>query len=288
MVSILIPTRDQPELLAACLESLTRTNYKNYHVIVIDNQSVDPKTQQVLRKYRNLIQQVIPYPHRFNYAGINNLAAEVATGDYLCFMNNDVEASDADWLNEMVSHLQREDVGAVGAKLLWPNGMVQHAGVVLGLHGLAGHQGNLWYQQDGGYVGYNQVTREVSAVTAACMLVRRQDFLAVGGFDAINFPVAFNDVDLCLKLRKAGYRILWTPHAELIHHESVSRGADDHPAKIARLEKEIRALRNRWGEALLHDPYYNRNLSLRHFSHAGLACPPRPVPANSAQWSGLV
>jgi GT2 family glycosyltransferase len=277
-VSIIIPTRDQAALLEVCLRSVTSTDYPNIELIVVDNDSVEPATAKVFKRYHKRIDQLIRHPGQFNFARINNQAASLASGEILCFLNNDIEALHTDWLSEMVAQLLRPHVGICGAKLLWPNDIVQHAGVTLGLHGLAGHQGNLWHDGDAGYEGYNQMVRQASAVTAACLLIRREDFFAVGGFDEAAFAVAFNDVDLCLKIRAQHKLVVWTPHARLRHHESVSRGNDTAPHQAARLEKEKAALRSRWGEVIMNDPYYNRNLSLKTFSHAALAFPPRQIP----------
>lgn len=175
----------------------------------------------------------------------------------------------------MVKPLMRDGVGATGAKLLWPNGMVQHGGVVAGLHGLVGHTGNLWTAEDAGYHHINQITRNVSAVTAACLLMRRADYLAVEGMDADAFPVNFNDVDLCFKLRARGRRILWVAEAVLEHAESVSRGQDVLPSRRARADRESTNLEARWSSVLARDPFYNPNLNLDRYSHNGLAVPPR-------------
>ena len=274
-VSLIIPTRDECALLERCITSLQKTDYPALEIIVVDNDSQHAETKRYFKKLQRQGIRILSYPQRFNYAAINNMAVDRATGDIIGLINNDVEAMDTQWLKTMLCHLLRPNVGAVGAKLLWPNGMVQHAGVVLGLHGLVGHIGNQWEDNDLGYFGYNQITREVSAVTAACLLCHKQDYLDLGGLDAGHFPVAFNDVDFCLRLREQGKRILWCAEAKLWHKESASRGRDDNPAKIARLEKEKNAFKQRWGETLYRDPYYNPNLNLDRFSHYGLAFPPR-------------
>ena len=196
-------------------------------------------------------------------------------GSLIGLINNDIEAIDPGWLKAMVRHLLRSNVGAVGAKLLWPNGMVQHAGVVLGLHGLVGHTGNDWYKDDIGYFGYNQTTHSTSAVTAACLLCKREDYLAVGGLDEKDFPVNFNDVDFCLKLRRLGKRIVWTPEAQLLHAESASRGSDETPDRRGRFAREKTRLMQKWHQWITDDPYYNPNLNLDAYSYAGLAVPPR-------------
>jgi GT2 family glycosyltransferase len=282
-VSIIIPTRDHADLLDKCLSSLQITDYPALEIVVIDNNSIEPATEKIFKKHKKNINQLIKEPGRFNFSRINNQAVQCASGELLCFLNNDIEVLHPDWLKEMVSQVSRPEVGICGAKLLWPNRMVQHAGVTLGLHGLAGHQGHLWEENDDGYYGYNQIVRQASAVTAACLLMRRSDFLAVGGFDESRFAVAFNDVDLCLKIRALNKRVIWTPYARLIHHESVSRGNDTQPFQAARLEKEKAALRDQWAPLILNDPYYNPNLSLKTFSHAALAFPPRRFGVNHSQ-----
>lgn len=274
-VSLIVPTRDHKALLAKCVDSLLKTDYPRLEIIVVDNDSQQPATLDYLQSLESGAVKVIRYPHRFNYSRINNLAVEQAEGGIVGLINDDVEAMDGQWLKAMVTHLLRPNVGAVGAKLLWRNGMVQHAGVLLGMNGIAGHIGNDWEESDLGYFGYNQVARKVSAVTAACLICRKSDYLALGGLDEQAFPVAFNDVDFCMRLVEAGKYILWTPEAKLWHAESASRGRDDLPEKLARLEKEKTEFKRRWGEKLYFDPYYNINLNLDRFSHKGLAFPPR-------------
>lgn len=274
-VSLIIPTRDQKVWLEKCITSLKNTDYPDLEIIIVDNASQEKATLKYLQTLKKQNIKVIPYPHRFNYSAINNFAVNLAEGSIIGLINNDVEAINADWLKIMVTQLQRQNVGAVGAKLLWQNGMVQHGGVLLGLNGLAGHIGNNWEEDDMGYYGYNQLCRKVSAVTAACLVCYKQDYLSIGGLNAQAFPVAFNDVDFCLRLGKAGKHIIWTPEARLWHAESISRGIDDAPAKKARLEKEKAQLRKYWGDILFLDPYYNPNLNLDQYSHNGLAFPPR-------------
>jgi GT2 family glycosyltransferase len=194
-------------------------------------------------------------------------------------LNNDIKAFDHLWLQEMLARMVEPDVGAVGALLLWPSGVVQHGGVVLGPNFAATHAFNDRLQSDPGYVDLLRVAHECSSVTAACLLTRRSDYLAVGGMDELRFPVNFNDVDYCLKLRAAGKRIVFTPHARLLHLESASRGTDTAPDRTARFEGELRALRARWGECLINDPYYNPMLSLDRVPFSALAWPPREMAA---------
>lgn len=274
-VSLIIPTRDRLELLKPCLDSLMGSDYPDLELVVVDNDSAEPKAVRYLKSLSKKGIQVLAYPGSFNFSAMNNRAVETAQGAIIGLINNDVEALDSGWLKEMVRTLLRPDVGAVGAKLLWPNGMVQHGGVLLGLHGLAGHIGNNWHADDPGYFGLNQALRRVSAVTAACLLCRREDYLVVGGLDETNFPVNFNDVDFCLRLRAQGKHIVWTPHAVLRHAESASRGRDETPSRQARQVREKTGLLQRWANVIAADPCYNPNLNLDQYSHAGLALPPR-------------
>lgn len=274
-VSLIIPTRDHLELLQCCIESLLNTDYPDLEIIVIDNDSADPEALAYLGQLKTMNVTVIQHPGAFNFSAMNNHAVQHAKGNLIGLINNDIEAIDPGWLKAMVRHLMRPKVGAVGAKLLWPNGMVQHAGVVLGLHGLAGHTGNNWHKDNIGYFGYNQLTHSTSAVTAACLLCKREDYLAVGGLDEKDFPVNFNDVDFCLKLRKLGKRIVWTPEAQLLHTESASRGSDDTADRRGRFALERTRLMQKWHHWINDDPYYNPNLNLDAYSYAGLAVPPR-------------
>jgi GT2 family glycosyltransferase len=216
---------------------------------------------------------VLRVPGPFNFARLNNRAAEAAVGNVLCLLNNDVRAVDRDWLNELLGRLQ-DDVGAVGALLLWPSGVVQHGGVVLGPNFSAAHAFDDRIDGDGGYSDLLRVAHECSAVTAACLATRRRDYLAVGGMDEVCFPVNFNDVDYCLKLRSHGRRVVFTPHARLIHHESASRGADLRPDRRRCYERELHNLRAKWGSALEADPYYSPSLSLDSLPFTALAWPP--------------
>jgi glycosyltransferase involved in cell wall biosynthesis len=256
LVSVIIPTKDHPRLLAACLDSLDHTCAgRSLEILVVDNGSSSPKAlrqlEEVARRHR-----VIRDPSPFNWAALNNRAAHQARGDYLLFLNDDVEALEPGWLDAMLEQAQRPDVGAVGAKLLFPGGTIQHAGVVLGLGGAAGH---LFTGSPGhrpGYFDLANVVREVSAVTGACMLVSRRLFEEVGGFDE-KLGVAYNDTDFCIRLLQLGRRNLFTAHATLMHRESATRG-NLHPAE------DEREMRRKWGHLLAADPWYNRNLSLRH------------------------
>ncbi|MCA8077989.1 glycosyltransferase [Burkholderia cepacia] len=264
-VSVIIPTRDGGPLLKKCILSiLDGTDYENLEIVVVDNQSKDRETVGFLESLSlrgNIV--VLRYNFPFNYSSINNFAEERASGDVLCFLNDDVEAIEPDWLREMVSHALRPDIGAVGAKLLYADGFVQHAGVVMGIGGFASHAHRLYPSTHTGYAGRAALVQNFSAVTGACLVMRRDVFRAVGGFDEENLPVAFNDVDLCLRVREAGYRIVWTPYAVLHHFESYSRGDDQMSAeKRARFNREKSFMLARWNTDQLNDPYYNQNLTL--------------------------
>ncbi|MBQ7609233.1 MAG: glycosyltransferase family 2 protein [Desulfovibrionaceae bacterium] len=277
-VSIVIPTRDHADLLRRCLDSLEKTDYAPYEVLVVDNDSKEPEALAYLASLgKKPSTRVLTWPGAFNFSAINNFAAQKASGDILCFLNNDTEILHPEWLREMVSVLAaNESVGCVGAKLLWPNHLVQHGGVIVGMHDLAGHVGNMWLCDEPGYMRRNQYLQEFSAVTAACMLTWRKLFLDLSGFDTVRFPVAFNDVDYCLRLRARGKKILWTPHARLMHHESASRGKDTLPHDKARSFREMLHFRTLWGTQ--EDRFYNPNLPLSTVTEPflGLALPPRP------------
>jgi len=264
LVSLIIPTRDRLDLLRRCIEGLRdRTDYAPWEAIVVDNGSEQPATLDYLcslaadPRFR-----VLRDDAPFNYAALNNRAAALARGALLGFLNNDIGVIEPGWLAEMVSHAVRPGIGAVGARLLYENGQVQHAGVVLGMGGVAGHLHRFAEREDGGYFGRALLAQEFSAVTAACMLMPAAVFAEVGGFDAESLAIAFNDVDLCLRIGAAGYRIVWTPYATLYHYESASRGIEDTRHKQARFRREVEVMQARWGRRLVEDPSYNPNLSL--------------------------
>ena len=263
-VSLIIPTRDGYGILKQCIGSIReKSTYPSYEIVIVDNQSTDPRTLEYMAAAAQQANvRLLRYDHPFNYAAINNFAVSQTSSEIVGFVNNDVEVIAPEWLDEMVGHARRSEIGLVGARLLYPDGTLQHGGVILGLGGIAGHyQANLPGKAPG-YMGRALLTQNLSAVTAACALVRRSVFDEVGGFDAENLPVAFNDVDLCLRVRSAGYRNLWTPYAELFHHESASRGEDTTPEKQARWSREVDYMRRRWGQALREDPYYSPNLTI--------------------------
>ncbi len=275
-VSLIVPTRDQVGLLRTCIDGLLEnTDYPHVEIIVVDNQSSDPQTLEYLRHLPTQGVKVLPHPYPFNYSAINNRAVEHATGEIIGLINNDIEIIDAGWLKEMISQLLRDNVGAVGAKLLWPNRMVQHGGVVVGINGLAAHAGNNLEENDPGYLATNQITRRQSAVTAACLLMRKSVFEELGGLDEKAFPVAFNDVDLCLRIQQSGRNLIWTAFAKLIHAESASRGKDQTSEKRARALREQQGFIERWALAGQNDPYYHPALSHDYLSgpYGGLAMP---------------
>jgi len=267
LVTLLVPTRDRVEILRPCVDAiLERTDYPNIELLILDNQSRCPETLAYMAEVeqRDPRVRVLHWPQPFNYSAINNFGARQARGQLLGLVNNDIEPINPDWLSEMVSHACRPEIGCVGAKLYYPNDTLQHAGVILGIGGVAGHAHKYFSRNAPGYFTRLHLTHNLSAVTGACLLVRKAVFEEVGGLDETHLKVAFNDVDLCLKVREAGYRNLWTPYAELYHHESVSRGADDNAAKRARANGEADYMRRTWGRALDTDPAYNPNLTLVH------------------------
>jgi glycosyltransferase involved in cell wall biosynthesis/2-polyprenyl-3-methyl-5-hydroxy-6-metoxy-1,4-benzoquinol methylase len=275
LVSIIVPTRDAAPVLARCIDSLLdRTTYRNYELLVVDNGSREPDAVALLaRLAADGRARVLRYDRPFNFSAINNFAVEQARGDVLVLLNNDTEIVDGEWLSELVSHAIRPGIGAVGARLLYPDGRVQHAGVVTGIQGVAGHAFKGLPREAPGYFSLPHLLREVSAVTGACLAVRKVAYEQVGGLDDRELQVAFNDIDFCLKLRRAGYRNLYTPWAELYHYESYSRGSDMEGARLQRFKSEIDVMRRRWPE-LDNDPAYNPNLSLESENYE-FAAPPR-------------
>jgi GT2 family glycosyltransferase len=273
-VTIIIPTRDRVDLLSRCVGSLTgRSTYPSYDIVIVDNGSTAPETcayfDQLRRDERISILRI---DEPFNFSRLNNRAAAGARGDLLCFLNNDTEVISADWLEEMASLACQNHVGAVGAMLYYPNNLIQHAGVILGLGGVASHAFKGLGRTTGGDHARAALTQAMSAVTAACLVVRRSVFTEAGGFDE-TLAIAYNDVDLCLRLRARGLENIWTPFAELYHYESVSRG-DDISSGRPGFQKESRLMDERWGELLKADPYFNPNLSLQRTDFA-LSSPPR-------------
>lgn len=280
LVSIIVPTRDGHDMLRRCIESVRQqTSYPRYEIIVVDNQSSDPATLIYLDELgRTAGISVLHHGQPFNFSAINNLAALQAKGDVLCLLNNDTEVISPHWLEEMVGHLCQANVGVVGAKLYYPDGRVQHAGDVVGVGGCASHLHSMIARDDPGYCNRAVLAQDLSAVTGACMATWRDLYQRLGGLNEKDLPVAFNDVDYCLRVREAGWRVVWTPHAELYHHESASRGHDKTPEQRRRAEREVKYMRRRWKQAMNHDPAYNPNLSQERadfsLSHAPIATPP--------------
>ena len=264
LVSLIIPTRDKVELLEACLESIfSKTTYENYEIIVLDNESIEQQTRKYFKEItlrKNV--RIVPIEGAYNYSAFHNKAVPLAEGSIIGLVNNDIEVITPDWLTEMVSWAVQPRIGCVGAKLYYGDDTIQHAGVVVGMGGVAGHAHKHRSRFDNGYFGNLRLVQNMSAVTAACLLVRKHIYYEVGGMDDIHLPVAFNDVDFCLKVREAGYKCVWTPFAELYHHESKTRGYEDTPEKQARAAREIAAIKERWGDKIKKDPFYSINLSL--------------------------
>ncbi|HBP41104.1 MAG TPA: glycosyl transferase family 2 [Halomonas sp.] len=267
LVSLLVPTRNGVDILRPCVDAiLERTAYTHFELLILDNQSDCPETLAYMQEaaQRDSRVRVLHWDHPFNYSAINNFGALHANGSIIGLINNDVEPVNEYWLTEMVSQACRSEIGCVGAKLYYPNGMLQHGGVILGLGDVAGHAHRFFPRESDGYTGRLKLVQNLSAVTAACLLVRKNVFNNVGGLNEQHLSVAYNDVDFCIKVREAGYRNLWSPFAELYHHESISRGADDTPTKRARWLSEVAYMRRTWGKHLDCDPAYNPNLTLVH------------------------
>lgn len=263
-VTIIIPTRDCTEFVKACVFSLfDKTDYPSFDVIIVDNDSVEVELKEYLAEITEKHPvTVLPYSGEFNYSAMNNFAVEHASGSVVVLLNNDTQVISSEWLREMVSYAVLPHIGAVGAKLLYANGLVQHAGVIVGVGGIANHAFQFYQGGDIGYQNRLQLPQYFLAVTAACMVVEKDKYLKCGGLDDIDLKVAYNDVDFCLRLsRDFGLKNVYTPYAQLFHHESVSRGQDTSPEKIARFEHESMTMRQRWGDIMQRDPYYNENFS---------------------------
>ena len=258
VVHMIIPSRNNVGYLRRCLRSiLEKTTYQDYRIHVVDNGSDDAGTLAYLDELnREPRVRVLRYDRPFNYSAINNWAISRIDGQYLLLLNDDTEVITSDWLEAMLEHAGRPEVGAVGAKLLYPDGRIQHGGVILGIGGVAAHAHKYYSASHPGYFSRLEVVQNFSAVTAACLMTRREIFDQVGGFNETDLAVAFNDVDLCLRIREAGYEIIYTPFAELYHHESVSRG-------LRLSGDEVGYMQRKWGKLLLQDPFYNPNLTMR-------------------------
>ena len=270
LVSILIPNRDQKETLEKCLNSIwEKSTYKNYEILIVENNSSSP---EIFNYYREIEKRpgvrILTWKEGFNYSAINNFGEKSAAGDYLLFLNNDVEVINPRWIEELLGNCQRKEVGIVGAKLYYPDDTIQHAGTVIGIGGIAGHAFLNMPRSRTGYLHKASLQMDLSAVTAACMMMKRQVFKQLGGFEE-RLSVAFNDVDLCLRTVQAGYLVVYNPEVELYHYESKSRGAEDSEEKVRRFQKEIEFMRCRWMDLLKKgDPYYNRNLTLSKWNYS--------------------
>ncbi|SBT18945.1 Chondroitin synthase [Marinomonas gallaica] len=264
LVSLIIPTYNGQDITKQAIDSiLGKTIYQNYEIILVDNNSDDPEALAYFDEIgAHPKVTLLKYPFPFNYSAINNFAVSHAKGSIVGLINNDIEVINPEWLTEMVSHANRDDIGCVGAMLYYSNDTIQHAGVILGIGGVAGHSHKYFERNVNGYFSRLKVVQNLSAVTAACLLVRKEIFESVNGLNETDLKIAFNDVDFCLKVQKAGYRNLWTPYAELYHYESISRGAEDNPEKVARFNKEVDYMINNWDETLKKDLYYNENLTI--------------------------
>ena len=276
LVSIIIPTRNGFHYLRKCIHSIfDKTKYANYEIIIVDNGSNEKETLDFLEDLKDIDNvKIIRDASPFNFSALNNLAVSLAQGEIIGLINNDIEVINSEWLTEMVSLAIQPKIGAVGAKLYYSDKSIQHAGVILGVGGVAGHSHKGFPCDSSGHSGRLKILSEFSAVTAACLVVSKNKFLEVGGLNEQDLKIAFNDVDFCLKLRKQGYKNIFTPFAELYHHESISRGYEDSPEKQARFLSEIEYMQKTWGSILLNDPYYNPNLTLESEDFS-LAFPPR-------------
>lgn len=270
LVSVIIPNKDEKESLKKCLDSVMElTSYSNYEILIIENNST---SEEIFHYYEELKTnekiRVIAWEGEFNYSAINNYAVSYARGEYLLFLNNDITVINPRWMEELLGHCQRKEVGAVGAKLYYPDDTIQHAGCVIGMGGIAGHMFVNMQRSRTGYLHKASIQQDMSAVTAACMMMKRRVFAQVGGFSE-ELKVAFNDIDLCLKVRQAGYLIVYNPYAELYHYESKSRGVEDNKEKVRRFQREIEYIRCHWEEILKEgDPCYNKNLSLTKWNYS--------------------
>jgi glycosyltransferase involved in cell wall biosynthesis/tetratricopeptide (TPR) repeat protein len=274
-VTVVIPTRDRGDLLRKCVEGLLhRTEYPDFEILIVDNQSQEQATKVYFNQLRDVPRvRILSYDAPFNYSAINNFAIAQATGSLICLLNNDTEVITRDWLTEMASHAVRPGIGAVGALLYYPDGRIQHGGVLVGLSGVAAHAHFRLPRGDFGYFGRAALIQNLSAVTAACLMVPKTVLDQVRGLNQKDLAIAYSDVDLCLRIREAGYRIVWTPHAELYHCESASRGPDTDHDKVDRFRAEASYMLGRWSHILDRDPYYNPNL--RQDGSFDLAFPPR-------------
>jgi GT2 family glycosyltransferase len=265
-ISILIPFRDRADLLGRCIASiLNKTRYDNYEIILVNNASSERKSLELVESLRSSPSiRILQDDRPFNYSQLNNFAAENSNGEYLCLLNSDTEVISDDWLEEMLGYASVPDIGCVGAKLYYPGGSIQHAGLVLGIAGVASHLFLNSEKDAPGYFGRLQVAANYTAVTGACLMIKRSVYMQVGGLDEADLPVSCNDIDFCIKVQALGYRNVVTPFAELIHHESSTRGRDDTPEKWARAQQEHDVMKKRYGEFLYKDPCYSPHLTLEN------------------------
>jgi GT2 family glycosyltransferase len=272
LVSIIIPFKDKPELLTMCLDSvLNRSTYKNYEVIGISNNSKEDRTFERMKHYSKKDARIRFYEHNipFNFSTLNNFAVSKINGEQLILLNNDIEIISPDWIEALLEYSQLPEVGVVGAKLYYPNNKIQHAGIIMGIRGLAGHSHKLADRKEYGYQGRLNITQEISAVTAACLMVKTSLYKEAGGMDE-KLSVAYNDLDFCLKIQEKGFKNIFTPYCEAFHHESISRGVEDTPEKIQRLNFEMDYIKNRYKKIVAAgDPYYNINLTLEREDFSG-------------------
>ena len=268
LVSIIIPNKDHVDMLDKCLRSIQKSSYRNYEVIIVENNSVEEATFDYYKKVVSDRIRVVYWEGIFNYSAINNFGAKAAKGDYLLLLNNDVEVITENWLEELLSNCQRPDVGIVGAKLYYPDDTVQHAGIIIGIGGVAGNVFVGLPRKFTGYFHKASIQQDLSAVTAACMMVKRSVYEEMGGLEE-KLQVAFNDVDFCLRVRKAGYLVVFDPYVELYHYESKTRGAENTKEKVRRFQTEIEYMRSHWLDLLKKgDPMYNPNLTLTKWDYS--------------------
>lgn len=268
LISIIIPNKDQVESLDKCLESIEKSSYKNYEIIIVENNSTEDETFAYYKKIESDTIRIVYWLDEFNYSAINNFGVKHARGDYLLLLNNDVEVITTDWLEELTANCQRKDVGIVGARLYYPDDTIQHAGIVIGIGGVAGALFVGMPRMFTGYLHKAAIQQDLSAVTAACMMVKRSVYEELGGLEE-ELKVAFNDVDFCLRAREKGYLVVYDPNVELYHFESKSRGTEDSKEKVRRFQNEIEYMRSHWLELLKKgDPMYNPNLTLTKWDYS--------------------